>query len=58
MYLAALFSGCLAWPRHDSLPRSLHLHGISKVPGYLILDSESWSVAPLPQWQRTRGLPL
>lgn len=48
VYLAALFSCRLAQPRLDSLPRSLHFHVVSKLPGYLILDYEKWSVTPLP----------
>ena len=48
VHLAALLSRCLAQPRLDSLPRSLHFHVVSKLPGYLIQDYEKWSVTPLP----------
>ena len=48
VYLAALFSPGLAQPRHGSLPRSLHILVVSKLPGYLTLGCEKWSVTPLP----------
>ena len=48
MYLAALFPRYLVQPRHDSLPRSVHFHVVSKLPGFLTLDYKKWSVTPLP----------
>lgn len=48
MYPAALFPHYLVQPRHDSLPRSVHFHVVSELPGFLTLNYEKSSVTPLP----------
>ena len=59
MYPAASFPHHLVQPRHDSLPRSVHFHVVSKLPGFLTLDYEKRSVTPPPPLTKNqRSSPL